>query len=362
MIGQEAHFEVVVTLEDCWSFAQLSGDWNPLHTDPDYAKTTGYGRQVLHGAFSAGLISKLAGMHLPGQDCLLHGLRLRFVAPILPPANLSILGKVVSFSNEVGRVNATVRDAASGQVYVEGSYHFGYHRRAQAVSTSPEAPRNLNAESVVLVTGASGGLGSAVMNQLGGRGQAVSRNAVSGRIEIEELASVLGKRRIGAIVHCGWPAPEDSRFMDLQTPKLSIEEHIAGPIRDVQTLAAFLADNAGNDPSLILVGSTGANPGRHNFRQPLYSIAKATVPVMVQVLSLELASKKGRCLGVVFDMLDGGMNEGISQVSRLANADRSPLGKLASTQEAAEQVVWCLENQSRLLNGSVVTLSGGSLP
>ena len=67
----DASFTVDVTAEDAIKFAQLSGDWNPLHTDAEYASKTIYKTPVLHGAFSAGLISQMAGMHLPGKSCLL---------------------------------------------------------------------------------------------------------------------------------------------------------------------------------------------------------------------------------------------------------------------------------------------------
>jgi NAD(P)-dependent dehydrogenase (short-subunit alcohol dehydrogenase family) len=95
---------------------------------------------------------------------------------------------------------------------------------------------------------------------------------------------------------------------------------------------------------------------------PLYSIAKSAIPTVVGALAVELASKTKRCLGVVFDVLDGGMNKGISAAARQANADRSPWGELASTDEAAEQIIWLLDNQSKLMSGAILTLSSGSTP
>jgi len=362
MTGQEAQFEVAVTHDDCQRFAELSGDWNPLHTDPVHAAASVYGRQVLHGAFSAGLISKLAGMYLPGRDCLLYGVKLRFITPILPPATLVVCGRIVSMSNEVGRVEATISDTASGTLYVDASYEFGHHR--MAIPTIPALAKLVKAtgEPVVLVTGATGGLGGALLRRLGERGQAVARGVNSGRLEIGELTSALGERQIAAIVHCAWPAPDNRRFIDLDNPKLAIEEHVAGPLRDIQSLAALIACRGNDNAPLILVGSTFAKPGRHYFRMPLYSIAKSAIPTVVGALAVELASKTKRCLGVVFDVLDGGMNKGISAAARQANADRSPWGELASTDEAAEQIIWLLDNQSKLMSGAILTLSSGSTP
>src|SRR5919199_90551 len=96
-----------------------------------HAARTIYGRPVLHGAFSAGLISRLAGMHLPGADCLLHSMRLRFVAPILPPATLVVSGRLTSEGAGTGRVDATVADATTGASYVDATYEFSRHRMTE---------------------------------------------------------------------------------------------------------------------------------------------------------------------------------------------------------------------------------------
>jgi hypothetical protein len=47
---------------------------------------------------------------------------------------------------------------------------------------------------------------------------------------------------------------------------------------------------------------------------------------------------------------------------RLAHADRSPHGLLASTDDAAGQVAWVLDNTSHLVSGALISLSGGALP
>ena len=64
---KHARFTVKVTDKDRSEFANLSGDFNPLHIDDDYVKSTSFKKCILHGAFSAGLMSRMAGMHLPGS-------------------------------------------------------------------------------------------------------------------------------------------------------------------------------------------------------------------------------------------------------------------------------------------------------
>lgn len=364
MTTTEAQFETELTLDDAARFAEVSGDWNPLHTDPMHAVSSVYGRQVLHGAFSAGLVSRLAGMYLPGRDCLLYGMRLRFVVPILPPVRVAVRGKVVSGSVETGRVQATISDVETGAVYVDASYEFGHHRMIDQCNAPPESMTPVE-DAQILVTGATGGVGSALLRRLGKRGRPLARSNLTGHLGFRDRQThhtEFHDGTIAGIVHCGWPMPDNRRLLDLEDPERAIDYNIAAPLRHIQALAALLARFGCDNAPLVLIGSTFAKPGRHYFRSPLYSIAKSTVPAIVEVLALELASTRRRCFGVVFDVLDGGMNKGMTAASRLANADRSPWGQVATVHEAAEQIIWLLENDSKLLSGAMLTLAAGAVP
>ena len=56
-----------VTESDIVSFAMLSGDWNPLHTDAESARATPYGERIAHGllvlSMATGLAERLGFMH-----------------------------------------------------------------------------------------------------------------------------------------------------------------------------------------------------------------------------------------------------------------------------------------------------------
>ena len=81
-IGMSASFEKVVSSEDVEAFAGLSGDWNPLHLDDEFARGTRAGERVVHGMVTASLISTLVGCKLPGPGCLWMGQTLRFLKPV----------------------------------------------------------------------------------------------------------------------------------------------------------------------------------------------------------------------------------------------------------------------------------------
>lgn len=365
----EYEFEVDVSQKDADLFAEISGDFNPLHTDHEYAIKTKYRHPVLHGAFSAGLLSRMAGMHIPGKDCLLHGIKLKFIAPILPPARLRINGKLVRDNKNHGLVEVIITDSNSGAHYVSGSYEFGRHLpKADTSNTHKTARPSLDfAQAPILVTGASGGLGSAILDRLGRRGLGISRSSSSANVlsvsDLTQLPRLLEGRKISGIIHCGWPSPDNQKLIELgSNTDAAVNHHVAGPLCDTLKLAQTLSDFGNSGATLVLIGSTAASPGRHNWRMPLYSIGKSIIPTLVKALAVELGARNQLCLGLTFDVIEGGMNDSMIEPVRLAHIDRSPFGKLPTAEDAAEHLVWMLDNTSFLISGAVIDLSGGALP
>ncbi len=81
-IGMTASIEKTISAEDVDMFAALSGDNNPIHVDDGYAKTTVFGQRIVHGMFSAALISAVAGTKLPGAGGIYLSQELKFRKPI----------------------------------------------------------------------------------------------------------------------------------------------------------------------------------------------------------------------------------------------------------------------------------------
>ena len=93
-IGQEAVFIRCITEDMMTSFRELSGDTNPLHTDEDFARTKGYVSRVVYGMLTASLYSCLAGVYLPGRNCLLHSVHADFLRPVFVGDVLTVSGQV----------------------------------------------------------------------------------------------------------------------------------------------------------------------------------------------------------------------------------------------------------------------------
>lgn len=80
-IGEEASFTKTITETDVYLFAGISGDFNPLHLNEEYAKQTPFKTRIAHGALPQSLIAKVLGMMLPGLGTIAVEIHCRFKAP-----------------------------------------------------------------------------------------------------------------------------------------------------------------------------------------------------------------------------------------------------------------------------------------
>src|SRR5215217_4272714 len=83
-VGDSAEITKRIDETDIQVFADLTGDYNPVHLDEAFAKTTRFGRRIAHGMLSASLISAVLANKLPGEGSVYLGQTLQFVAPVFP--------------------------------------------------------------------------------------------------------------------------------------------------------------------------------------------------------------------------------------------------------------------------------------
>ena len=81
-IGDSASTVKTIWESDVYLFAGITGDLNPAHTDEVSASQTPFGGRIAHGILSAGLISAVLGMRLPGPGTIYLGQELRFTKPV----------------------------------------------------------------------------------------------------------------------------------------------------------------------------------------------------------------------------------------------------------------------------------------
>ena len=107
--------------KDVLQFAELSGDWNPIHVDEKIAAESIFGKQVIHGILLTGLISGLLGSELPGSGSIYLAQSLKFMKPVFIDEKVIARVEVVQVIHDKGIIilKSTCRTLASG-IVLEG--------------------------------------------------------------------------------------------------------------------------------------------------------------------------------------------------------------------------------------------------
>ena len=108
-VGTKHKFEVLITEKLVSNFADISGDFNPLHMDENFAMTTKFKKRVCHGMLIASFFSKLIGMYLPGKHALYFSQSLNFLSPSFIDDRITIRGEVIdkSISTKIISIKTT---------------------------------------------------------------------------------------------------------------------------------------------------------------------------------------------------------------------------------------------------------------
>lgn len=81
-VGMSESVTKFATDSDIVRFSEVSGDYNPIHLDENYAKNTQFGKRIAHGMMSSSLFSGIFGTKFPGVGCLYLSQTLKFKKPI----------------------------------------------------------------------------------------------------------------------------------------------------------------------------------------------------------------------------------------------------------------------------------------
>ena len=116
-IGKRVDFEKTVTAADVERFAELTGDFDPLHLDEEFCRATQYGRRIAHGALIIGYMSTASSLMTRGMDRAVASLgydRIRLVAPVF-------IGDTVTTAYEIVSTDPA-RSRATGKITVTNQH------------------------------------------------------------------------------------------------------------------------------------------------------------------------------------------------------------------------------------------------
>ncbi len=95
-VGQKATRSITLTTDHVKTFAALTGDRNPLHFDESFASKTKFGRLVVQGGLTTGLLHALVAMDMPGPGTVFLSQDWKFTAPVFIGDTITAEAEVVS--------------------------------------------------------------------------------------------------------------------------------------------------------------------------------------------------------------------------------------------------------------------------
>ena len=120
-VGMSAEHAKTVTEADVVLFAGITGDFNPVHVDAEAAAKSRFGGRIAHGMLSAGLVSAVIAMKLPGPGSIYMTQSLRFTKPVKIGDTVTARVEVVEVNTAKKRVRlATVCRNQGGEMVLEG--------------------------------------------------------------------------------------------------------------------------------------------------------------------------------------------------------------------------------------------------
>ena len=99
-VGQRAFRSITLTADHVKAYAELTGDYNPLHFDAEFTSRTKFGKLVVQGGLTTGLLHALVAMELPGPGTVFLSQNWNFTAPVF-------IGDTITAEAEVLSVHAT---------------------------------------------------------------------------------------------------------------------------------------------------------------------------------------------------------------------------------------------------------------
>jgi acyl dehydratase len=120
-VGQKAVRSMHVTAEHVRTYAELTGDYNPLHFDEGFCAKTRFGRLVAQGGLTTGILHALVAMDMPGPGTVFLSQNWKFTAPVYIGDTITAEATVleVHATKPVSRLAISIR-RQDGEVVLDG--------------------------------------------------------------------------------------------------------------------------------------------------------------------------------------------------------------------------------------------------
>lgn len=121
-LGDTYQTKFSISQEEVEKFAEVCGDKNPVHLDADYAATTPFKQPIVHGMFSASIISRVMGMEFPGEGTIYLGQNLDFKRPVYASKEYEVKCEIVEVveGKSIAKISTKIHETERGKIVVDG--------------------------------------------------------------------------------------------------------------------------------------------------------------------------------------------------------------------------------------------------
>jgi acyl dehydratase len=120
-VGQKATRAITLTTEHVKTYAEMTGDHNPLHFDEEFASKTKFKKLVVQGGLTTGLLHALVAMDMPGPGTVFLSQNWKFTAPVFIGDTITAEAEILSIhaSKPVTQLKVAIR-RQGGETVLEG--------------------------------------------------------------------------------------------------------------------------------------------------------------------------------------------------------------------------------------------------
>ena len=119
-VGDRHAVQRTITQDEVRLFAELTGDDNPIHVNPEYAAAMSFERPIVHGVFLLGIVSKVLGRDFPGAGSVAVSLSSTFLRPVLVGSEITVEVIVTEKIERFGHVKMKVYAYCAGKMALGG--------------------------------------------------------------------------------------------------------------------------------------------------------------------------------------------------------------------------------------------------
>lgn len=119
-VGLNVSSNNVITDKKIKQFADISGDFNPIHLDAEFAEKTRFGKRIAHGMLVSSFISALFAMKLPGQGCIYLSQNLSFKNPVYINDTVVATVEVIAVDFSRKRVQFRTYCTVNNKIVIDG--------------------------------------------------------------------------------------------------------------------------------------------------------------------------------------------------------------------------------------------------